>query len=64
MLNPIGLMSWVSAIGSVPGWIIPKTQKRVHDAPLLNTEHYKVRIKGKVDQSKECSNTLPYTFVY
>ena len=25
----------------------------VHDASLLNTQHYKVRIKGKVEQSRE-----------
>ena len=35
-------------LGSIPGWVIPKTQKMVLDAPLLNTQHYKVRIKGKV----------------
>ena len=27
------------------------------DATLLNTQHYKVRIKGKVEQSMEWSNT-------
>ena len=26
------------------------------DATLLNTQHYKVRIKGKVEQSREWSN--------
>ena len=40
-------------LGSVPGWVIPKTQKMVLDASLLNTQHYKVRIKGKVEQSRE-----------
>ena len=39
--------------GSIPGWIIPKTQKMFLDVALLNTHHYKVRIKGKVEQSKE-----------
>ena len=39
--------------GSIPGQVIPKTQKMVLDAPLLNTQHYKVRIKGKVEQSRE-----------
>ena len=34
----------------------------VLDATLLNTQHYKVRIKGKVKQSRERSNALPYTF--
>ena len=37
-----------------------KTQKRVLDAALLNTQHYKVRIKGKVEQSREWSSALPY----
>ena len=36
-----------------PGRVIPKTQKMVLDASLLNTQHYKVRIKGKVGQSRE-----------
>ena len=35
--------------GSIPGRVIPKTQKMVLSAALLNTQHYKVRIKGKVE---------------
>ena len=31
----------------------------VLDAVLFNTKHYKVRIKGKEEQSKERSNTPP-----
>ncbi len=31
---------------------------------LLNTQHYKVRIKGKVEQSRERSSALPDTSVY
>ena len=27
------------------------------------TQHYKVRIKGKVEQSREKSSALPYTLV-
>ena len=54
-----GLGDW----GSIPGWVIPKTQKMVLDATLLNTQHYKVGIKGKVEQSREKSSTLPYTSV-
>ena len=50
-------------LGSIPGRVIPKTQKMVLDASLLNTQHYKVRIKGKVEQSRERSRALPYTFV-
>ena len=54
----IGLMSRVFASGlgdrgSIPGRVIPKTQKMVLDATLLSTQHYKVRIKGKVVQSRE-----------
>ena len=30
---------------------------------MFNTQQYKVRIKGKVDQSKEMSSTLPYISV-
>ena len=40
-------------LGSIPGRVIPKTQKMVLDAFLLNTQHYKVWIKGKVEQSRE-----------
>ena len=65
---PIGLMSRVFANslgdrGSIPGRVIPTTQKMVLDATLLNTQYYKVRIKGKVEQSKEMSSTLLYTSV-
>ena len=35
----------------------------VLDNSLLNTKQYKVRIKGKVKQSKERSSALPYTSV-
>ena len=35
----------------------------VLDASLLNTQQYKVRIKGKVEQSRERSSVLPYTSV-
>ena len=48
---------------SIPGRVIPKTQKMVLDAALLNTQHYKVEIKGKVEQSKERSNDHLYTSV-
>ena len=50
-------------LGSIPGRVIPKTQKMVLDAALLNTLHYKVWIKGKVEQSWERSSALPYTLV-
>ena len=50
-------------LGSIPGRVIPKTQKMVLDASLLNTQHYKVRIKGKVEQSRERRSVLSYTSV-
>ena len=40
-----------------------KLKKMVLDAALFNTQHYKVRIKGKVEQSREWSSALPYPFV-
>ena len=64
----IGLMGRLFANGPgdlrlIPGRVIPKTQKMVLDAALLNTQHYKVRIKSKVEQSREWSSGLPYTLV-
>ena len=50
-------------LGSIPGRVIPKTLKMVLDASLLNTQHYKVRIKGKMEKSWERSSVLPYTLV-
>ena len=47
--------------GSIPGRVILKTFKMAFDNSLLNTQQYKVRIKGKVEQSRERSSTLPYT---
>ena len=35
----------------------------VLDAALLNTQHYKVWIKGKEEQSRESSSALSYTLV-
>ena len=65
---PIGLVGRVFAnglgnLGSIPGRVITKTLKTVLDTSLLNTQQYKVRIKGKMEQSRERSNTLPYTSV-
>ena len=33
-------------LGSIQGHVIPKTLKMVLDTSLLNTQQYKVRIKG------------------
>ena len=50
-------------LGSIPGRVVPKTQKMVLDASLLNTQHYKVRITGKVEQFRERCSALPFTLV-
>ena len=50
-------------LGSIPCRVIPKTLNMVLDTTLLNTQHYKVRFKGKVEQSWEWSSALPYTLV-
>ena len=44
---------------SIPGHVIPKTLKILHDTSLLNTQQYKARIKGKVEQSRETRSALP-----
>ena len=49
---------WSGDRVSIHGRIIPKTQKMVLDASLLNTQHYKVQIKGKMEQSREKRSTL------
>ena len=36
----------------------------VLDTTLFNTQHYKVRIKDKVEQSREWNSALPYTSVW
>ena len=46
-------------MGSIPG----QTLKMVLDVSLLNYRQYKVRIKGRVEQSRERSGALPYTSV-
>ena len=43
-------------LGSIPGRVISKTLKVVLDTSLLNTQQYKVCIKGKVEQPRERSS--------
>ena len=50
-------------LGSIPGRVRPNTLKIVLDTSLLNTQQYKVCIKGKVEQSREWSSAFPYTLV-
>ena len=64
----IGLVGRVFAnnlgdLGSIRGHVISKTLKMVLDTSLLNTQQYKVHIKGKVEQYRERSNALLYTSV-
>ena len=49
--------------GSIPGHVIQKTLKMELNTSWLNTQQYKVRIKGKVEQSWKRSNALHYTTV-
>ena len=44
-------------LGSIPDRVIPL------DAFLINTQHYKVRIKGEVERSSERNSELSYTQV-
>ena len=52
--------------GSIPGQVIPKTQKRVLDTFLLNTQHYKVCIKGKWSNPRKgvVSSPIPWCSSY
>ena len=50
-------------LGSILGRVIPKTLKMVLDISLLNTQQYKVRIKGKMEQSREWKSILSFTSV-
>ena len=45
-------------LGSIPDRVILKTLKKVLDTSLLNTQHYKVRIKSKEEQSRETNSAL------
>ena len=40
--------------GSMRGWVITKTLKMVLDTSMHNTQHYKVRIKGKMGVAPSC----------
>ena len=60
------LAQWIECsgdLGLIPAHVIPKTLKMVLDTSLLHTQQYKVRIKGKVEQSRERSSALLYISV-
>ena len=67
----IGLMSRVFTnglgdLGSIPDRVIQKKKKKkkmVLDAALLNSQHYKVKIKSKMEQFREWISALSYTSV-
>ena len=66
--RPLGLVGRMFASDpgdwvSIPGRVTPKTRKRVINTSLLNTLHYKVCIKGKIEQSRKRSSVLPNTSV-
>ena len=50
-------------LASISGCVMPKTLRMVLDTTLLNTQQYKVCIKGKGEESRERSSALPYTSV-
>ena len=50
-------------LGSIPGQVVSKSQKMVLDAVLLSSQHYKVKIKGKVERSREWSSAFLYDVV-
>ena len=53
-MRPVGRV-FTNGLGdrySIPGRVIPKTEKMLFYISLLNTQHYKVRTKGKVDKSR------------
>ena len=52
-------ISGLGDLGSILGWVIPKTQKMILDASLLNTQHYKVWIKGKWNNSGKSVAPFP-----
>ena len=65
-LPDIGMMVTVFTngpgdLGSIPVRVIPKIQKMVLDASLLNTQHYKIWIKSKVEQSRERNSPPTHT---
>ena len=55
MVRETGVQSQVESYQRLKNWVL--------DDALLNTQHYKVWIKGKVEQSREWSCAFPYISV-
>ena len=51
-------------LGSIPSPVIPKTQKMLLDAVLFSTQHYKVKIKAQMEQSREWISALLSTSLW
>ena len=58
--GPVGRVftNGLGDLGSIRGRIIQNNLKMLLDTSLLNTQNYKVRIKGKVEQSRETSSVV------
>ena len=59
--QPIVFANGRGDLGPISGCV--NDLKMVLDISLLNTQQYKVRIKFKVEQSRERSSAHPYTSV-
>ena len=59
----MSVRQWSGRPGFNPRSSPTKDSKMVLDAALVSTQHYKVSIKGEVEQSLEWSSALPYTLV-
>ena len=51
-------------LGSIPGRVIPKIQKMVLGASLLNTQHYKVWIKWSNPEKGVAPSPTPWCSSY
>ena len=58
-IGPVGRVFAIGpeGLGSISGHVILKTLNMVLDTSLLNTQQYKLCIKGKVEQSRKRSST-------
>ena len=65
LINQVGSVfaNSLGEVGSIPCHVIPKTFKMVLDSALFNSQQYKVRVKGKMEKSRERISALLYTSV-
>ena len=61
--NSTHFCQWSGRPGFNPMSSHTKDSKMVFDAALLSTQCYKIKIKGKVEQTREWSSALFYTLV-